>query len=76
MKKTEKGLIVDISEIFAHKAKKEDELRFYQAELEKLQFRMSMVQQEISVTETIINMIEEEKVVDLIDLMAERRNKL
>ena len=76
MKKTETGLIVDITEIFAHKTKKEEELRFYQKELEKLQFRMSMVQREIDVTETIIGMIEEEKVVDLIDLMAERRNKL
>lgn len=76
MKKSPSGLIVDIRDIFKHKKRKEDELRFYQAELEKLQFKMSMVQREIDVTSTIISMIEEEKVIDLIDLMAEKRKDL
>ena len=65
-------LIVDLSEIFEHKQKKQTELRFYQKELEKLQFKMSVVTREISLTQDIINLIEQEKVVDLVDMMQEK----
>lgn len=75
MEKNSKGLIVDLSEIFQHKAKKEKELEFYKKELEKLQFRMSLVQQEIGLTQVIIDMIEKEKVVDLIELMKNNHDK-
>ena len=67
-------LIVDLADILKHKRRKEDELEFYQKELKKLQFRMSMVQREIGLTETIINMIEKENVVDLVDIMKQRRD--
>ena len=66
------GLIVDLTEIFSHKEKKEKELKYYQAELEKLMFRMRMVQQEINLTETILEMIKEEKVVDLKKMMVDK----
>ena len=69
-------LIVDLADILKHKRRKEDELKFYQQELKKLQFRMTMVQQEIGLTETIIQMIETEKVVDLVDLMKSKRTPL
>ena len=65
-------LIVDLSEIFEHKQKKQKELQFYQKELEKLQFKMSLVSREISLTQDIINLIEQEKVVDLVDMMQEK----
>jgi hypothetical protein len=66
------GLIVDLTEIFSHKEKKEKELQYYQAELEKLILRMTMVQQEIKLTETILIMIKQESVVDLKKMMAEK----
>jgi len=65
-------LIVDLNEIFSHKEKKEKELRFYQAELEKLMFRMQMVQQEITLTETILDMIKHEKVMDIKEMVKAR----
>lgn len=65
-------LIVDLSEIFEHKQKKQKELQFYQKELEKLQFKMSLVSREIALTQDIINLIEQEKVVDLVDMMQEK----
>ena len=59
------ALIVNIEDIYKLKHRKEQELEFYQKQLEKLQFRMSMISQEIRLTETILNMIKEERVVDL-----------
>ena len=70
---TKKTLIVDLADIFEHKKRKEEELEFYQKELVKLYLRMSMVKSEISVTETIINMIENEQVVDLREMIMKKR---
>jgi|GEM_PF-6520351 hydroxymethylpyrimidine/phosphomethylpyrimidine kinase len=74
MEKPQTSLIIDITEIFQHKQRKEKELEFYRKELEKLQFKMYMVSQEIKVTETIIGMIETEKVVDLVEQMKKNYN--
>jgi hypothetical protein len=74
MEKPQTSLIIDLSEIFQHKRRKEEELEFYRKELEKLQFKMLMVSQEIRVTETIIDMIEAEKVVDLVEQMKKNYN--
>lgn len=74
MEKPQTSLIIDLSEIFQHKRRKEEELEFYRKELEKLQFKMLMVSQEIRVTETIIGMIESEKVVDLVEQMKKNYN--
>ena len=69
-------LIIDISDIYEQRAVKEKELAFYQAELEKLMFRLGMVQQEIGVTNTIIKLIENEQVLDLQDAINEKRSLL
>lgn len=74
MEKPQTSLIIDLSEIFQHKQRKEAELEFYRKELEKLQFKMLMVREEIKVTETIIDMIEMEKVVDLVEQMKKNYN--
>jgi hypothetical protein len=63
------GLIIDITEIYDHRKRKEDELAFYQKELEKLMLRMDIVSREIDVTKTIISMIEKEQVIDLREQM-------
>ena len=69
-------LIIDISDIYEQRAVKEKELEFYQAELEKLMFRLGMVQQEIGVTNTIIRLIENEQILDLQEAINEKRSLL
>lgn len=57
--------IILLSEIIEHKVRKEKELEFYQKELEKLQTQMSYLRREINLTNTIIDIIEGERVLDL-----------
>jgi len=68
-----KSLIIDITDIYEHKKRKEDELKFYKAELEKLMGRLELVQREIGVTETIITLIEQEQIVDLAKTIKEKK---
>ena len=44
-----------------------------ETELEKLMFKLGMVQQEIGTTNTIIKMIENEQVLDLKDAIREKK---
>ena len=67
------GIIIQITDIYEHKKKKEEELEYYQRELEKLQLKLGMIHQEIGVTETIIKMIENEAVVDLSDQIRQKK---
>jgi hypothetical protein len=65
-------LIINLADIYEKRALKEKELEFYQLELEKLMFKLGMVQQEIGTTNTIIKMIENEQVLDLQDAIREK----
>lgn len=60
------GDIIQIAGLIEEKLRKQQELDFYEGELKKLLFRMSMVKQEISLTETIINMIQLEEIPNLL----------
>jgi len=53
----DKKFIINISDLYDEKDRKEKELQFYTKELDKLMLRLGMLQHEIGVTETIINMI-------------------
>ena len=64
---SEKGKIVLITDIIEQKVRKERELEFYEQELEKLKEKMFWVKREIDLTSTIIRVIQEETVVDLVD---------
>jgi len=57
--------IILIQDLIDSKLRKEQELEFYQKELEKLQQKMWFVQKEIQLTVTIIDIIETEKVMDI-----------
>lgn len=61
----DKKFIINISDLYDEKDRKEKELQFYTKELDKLMLRLGMLQHEIGVNETIINMIEGEYLVDL-----------
>jgi prefoldin subunit 5 len=47
------------------KLRKEQELKFYQKELEKLQQKMFFLRKDIEITNICIKIIEQEKVLDL-----------
>jgi hypothetical protein len=63
---TEKTIIL-ITDILEQKLRKEKELEFYEAELKKLQEKMYWVKREIDLTNTIIRVIQDEKVIDLVE---------
>lgn len=64
--------IIMLSELIADKAQKEKELQYYQAVLEDLLVKMNYVRREINLTETIIDIINNEKVDIIEDFMSER----
>jgi hypothetical protein len=66
-------LIINLADIYEKRARKDKELEFYQIELEKLMFKLGMVQQEIGTTNTIIKMIENEQILDLQDAIREKK---
>jgi hypothetical protein len=57
--------IIFLTDLIETKVRKEKELEYYQAELQKLQEKMFYVKKEIDLTKTIINIIEDEKVIDV-----------
>lgn len=57
--------IILISDVIETKLRKEKELEFYQAELEKLKQKMFFLQKDIDITNIIIDMIEQEKVMEI-----------
>jgi len=69
----DKKFIINISDLYDEKERKQKELEFYTQELDKLMLRLGMLQHEIGVTETIINMIEGEYLVDLKQAIEQRK---
>lgn len=64
---TEDTKIVMITDILEQKLRKEKELEFYERELKKLQTKMFWVKKEIDLTNTIIRVIQEDRIIDLKD---------
>jgi len=64
--------LIQITDIIETKLRKEQELAFYQKELEKLQQKMFFIRKDIEITNLCIEIIEQEKVVDL-KSMAEKK---
>ena len=69
----DKKFIINISDLYDEKERKQKELQFYTEELDKLMLRLGILQHEIGVTETIINMIEGEYLVDLKEAIKKRQ---
>jgi len=57
--------IILLSEVIETKLRKEKELEYYQKELEKLMSKMSFLRRDIDLTNIIIKIIEEERVIDI-----------
>ena len=64
--------LILLSDIIEQKVRKEKELAFYQEELEKLKEKMYWLQRDIDVNNIIINLIKNEKVLDIKDNMEKR----
>jgi hypothetical protein len=57
--------LILLTDILETKLRKEKELEFYQKELEKLQQKMFFIQKDIDITNLCIEIIEQEKVMDI-----------
>lgn len=70
---TDEKKILFLTDILEQKVRKEQELKYYQEQLEELQRKMYWVKKEIDLTNTIISIIEDEKVLDIREIV---QNKL
>jgi hypothetical protein len=68
-------IILDIQDFYDMRKRKQDELEFYHRELEKIQVKMSMLRVEMTVTNTIIDLIERENIIDLREYVRSRSQK-
>jgi len=67
------GKIILLSDIYAVRKRKEEELAYYHEQLEKLKEKMFFIQKEIDITNLCIEIIEKEKVVDVKELVEKKR---
>lgn len=68
------GKIILLDDVYEIRKRKEQELQFYNEQLEKLKEKMYYVQAEINLTNTIIDIIEKEKVIDIKQYIQDKRN--
>ena len=69
---TDPKLII-ISDLLDSRARKQKELQFYNEQLKELQAKMYWVKKEIDLTTDIIEMIEQEKMLDLQKYLKEKQ---
>jgi len=60
------SILIRLSDVIDSKVQKEKELEFYQRELQKLNQKMAVLREEITVTNIIIDLVRSEKVRDFI----------
>ena len=58
----EEGQIILITELLEQKKRKEEELEYYNKELETLKIKADIVEKELEMTRMIIDLIEYEKI--------------
>lgn len=61
--------IILIQDIYDLRNRKQEELEFYHKELEKLQIKMNYIRVEMDLTNRIIDVIENEKIIDLKEIL-------
>jgi hypothetical protein len=61
--------LILLTDVLETKLRKEKELEFYQKELEKLQQKMFFIKKDIEITNLCIQIIEQEKVLDIREQM-------
>ncbi|MDA0852203.1 MAG: hypothetical protein O2988_14120 [Proteobacteria bacterium] len=58
------SMLIRLSDVIDSKVQKEKELEFYQRDLQKLNQKMAILREEITVTNIIIDLVRSEKVRD------------
>tara|TARA_Y100000022_G_C13133357_1_gene321429 strand:- start:119 stop:370 length:252 start_codon:yes stop_codon:yes gene_type:complete len=74
MKLSEEQKLILITDFIEQKLRKEKELEFYLKELEELQRKIGYLRNEVSLTNTIINMIKTEQVYDIQENLLQKDN--
>tara|TARA_B100000035_G_scaffold92092_1_gene77750 strand:- start:610 stop:861 length:252 start_codon:yes stop_codon:yes gene_type:complete len=74
MKLSEEQKLILITDFIEQKLRKEKELEFYLKELEELQRKIGYLRNEVSLTNTIINMIKTEQVYDIHENLLQKDN--
>lgn len=69
---TDNFKLIIISDLLDSKKRKEQELKFYQDQLNELQTKMIWLKKEIQLTNEIIKMIEKEKVIDIKEMISKK----
>ncbi len=69
---TNERKIILITDIIDQKVRKEKEIEFYEKELKKIEEKLFFLRKEQQLTQFIIDIIEQEKVVDIREQMYER----
>ena len=64
--------LILLSEFLDQNKRKEDEITFYEKELKKIEEKLYWLRREKDLTETIINIISQEKVVDIREEMEKK----
>lgn len=65
--------IIKLAEIVEQRVRKEKELEYYQQQLEEINKRMWFLKKELELTNLIIEIIENDKVVDIRDVVEDNR---
>lgn len=61
--------IIVLADILEQKLRKERELNFYEMQLAQLLLRMDFIRKEIDITNIIIDLVSEEKIIDIQDYL-------
>lgn len=67
--------IVLLTDFIEQKVRKEKELEFYTSQLEELQKKMFFLRKEIQLTNYIIDIVENEKVIDIREYLEDKRDR-
>lgn len=67
--------IILLNDVYEMRARKQKELAFYYEELEKLKIKLMYTQKEINLTNDIIDMIEGDTVMDMKQLIQDKKEK-
>jgi hypothetical protein len=65
--------IILLSDIYEHRKIKEKELAYYQDQLEKLKEKMFFIRKDIDITSLCIEIIEKETVIDIKQLVKDKK---
>jgi hypothetical protein len=71
---TENNGIIFLTDIIDQRLRKEQEIRYYEEELKKIEEKLFFLRKEKELTELILQIIEQEKVVDIQEFIQDKRN--